>query len=139
MTELKPFTIAIPQADLDDLRERLAHTRWPSELAGQGWDRGVPLEYQRELASYWADGYDWRAAEAELNAWPQFLTAIDGIDIHFLHVRSARPDATPLLLIHGWPGSVVEFLDVIEPLTAPASADDPAFHLVIPSVPGHGF
>jgi pimeloyl-ACP methyl ester carboxylesterase len=138
-TAIRPFTIDIPQADLDDLRERLSRTRWPSELAGQGWSRGVPLAYQQELAAYWAKEYDWREHESGLNARPQFVTDIDGLEIHFLHVRSARTDATPLLLVHGWPGSVVEFLEVIEPLVSPASAEQPAFHLVIPSVPGHGF
>lgn len=138
-TEIRPFTVDIPGADLEDLRERLARTRWPSELPGQGWSRGVPLAYLRGLTAYWGNGYDWRKQEAALNEFPQFRTEIDGLDIHFLHVRSSRPDATPLMLVHGWPGSVVEFLDVIGPLTEPAEPDAPAFHLVIPSVPGHGF
>ena len=136
--EITPFQIAVPQADLDDLRTRLQRTRWTDELPGAGWERGVPVSYLRELASYWADKFDWRAQESALNEYPQFTTVIDGQRVHFLHVRSARTDATPLLLIHGWPGSVVDFLDLIEPLTAPA-ADEPAFHLVIPSVPGFGF
>jgi hypothetical protein len=105
----------IPQADLDDLRERLHRTRWPDELAGVGWTRGVPLGYLKELAAYWADGYDWRKQEARLNEHPQFTTTIDGATIHFLHVRSPQPDALPLILTHGWPGSIVEFLDVIGP------------------------
>ncbi|GAA1589286.1 epoxide hydrolase [Actinomadura kijaniata] len=129
---IRPFRIEIPQAELDDLRDRLRHTRWPSEIDGQGWSRGVPVGYLRELADHWADGYDWRAWEARLNAHPQFVTEIDGHDVHFLHVRSDRPDALPLILTHGWPGSIVEFLDLIEPL----SRD---FHLVIPSIPGFGF
>jgi pimeloyl-ACP methyl ester carboxylesterase len=139
---IRPYRINVPQADLDDLRERLARTRWARDLPGTGWERGVPTAYLRELAAYWAKEYDWRAHEAALNAYPQFIAAIDGSDVHFLHVRSAEPAATPLMLLHGWPGSVVEFLDVIGPLTDPAShGGDPAdaFHLVIPSLPGYGF
>ena len=141
-TEITPFRIAIPQSDLDDLHDRLARTRWSSEIPGVGWSRGVPVEYLRELAEYWRDKYDWRAAEAQLNAFPQFTTEIDGQRIHFLHVRSPEPDALPLLLAHGWPGSIVEFLDLIGPLTDPrAHGGDPAdaFHLVIPSLPNFGF
>jgi pimeloyl-ACP methyl ester carboxylesterase len=139
---LRPYRINVPQADIDDLRDRLARTRWAPGLPGTGWERGVPGAYLRELAAYWASGYDWRAHEAALNAYPQFITAIDGADVHFLHVRSAEPDATPLMLLHGWPGSVVEFLDVIGPLTDPVAhggAPADAFHLVIPSLPGYGF
>jgi hypothetical protein len=139
---LRPFLIEIPPADLDDLRDRLARTRWPDELPDREWSRGVPQGYLRGLADYWRTSYDWRAHEAELNRYPQFTTTIDGQNVHFLHVRSREADATPLMLIHGWPGSVVEFLDAIGPLTDPRahggeSAD--AFHLVIPSIPGHGF
>ncbi|HEV8653068.1 MAG TPA: epoxide hydrolase [Actinomycetes bacterium] len=140
--EIRPFRVEIPQADLDDLRDRLARTRWPDELPGVGWSRGVPLGYLKELAAYWRDSYDWRKHEAKLNEHPQYTTTINGTDVHFLQVRSPEPDATPLLLIHGWPGSVVEFLDLIGPLTDPrvhgGDAGD-AFHLVIPSLPGHGF
>lgn len=139
---IQPFHIAIPQADLDDLRERLAHTRWPDELPGVGWGRGAPLEYMKELAEYWRSDYDWRAWEAKLNGFPQFTTEIDGQNIHFLHVRSPEPDALPLIITHGYPGSVVEFLEVIGPLTDPhAHGGDPAdaFHVVIPSIPGFGF
>ena len=139
---LRPYRINVPQADIDDLRDRLARTRWARDLPGTGWERGVPAGYLHELADYWAGEYDWRAHEAELNAYPQFTTMIDGASVHFLHVRSAEPGATPLMLLHGWPGSVVEFLDVIGPLTDPAAHDgDPAdaFHLVIPSLPGYGF
>ncbi|SDU44111.1 epoxide hydrolase family protein [Jiangella alkaliphila] len=132
MTDIRPFRIDISDADLAGLRDRLARTRWPVEVAGAGWERGVPLPYLKELTEYWRDGFDWRAAEAELNAHPQFVTTVDGQDLHFLHVRSANPDATPLLLVHGWPSSVVEFLDLIPLLT-----DE--FHLVIPSLPGFGF
>ncbi|MFF1610425.1 epoxide hydrolase family protein [Amycolatopsis sp. NPDC058278] len=140
--EIRPFTIDVPQADLDDLRDRLTRTRWAADLPGAGWSRGVPVSYLKELAGYWRDGYDWRAHERKLNAFPQFVTEIDGQDIHFLHVRSPEPDALPLILIHGWPGSIVEFLNVIGPLTDPrAHGGDPAdaFHLVIPSIPGTAF
>ncbi len=139
---IRPYRISVPQADLDDLRERLARTRWTRDLPGVGWERGVPTAYLRELAAYWADKYDWRAHEAALNAYPQFITTIDGADVHFLHVRSAEPGARALMLLHGWPGSVVEFLDMTGPLTDPAAhGGDPAdaFHLVIPSLPGYGF
>jgi epoxide hydrolase len=141
-TEVTPFRIDVPQADLDDLRDRLARTRWPDQLPGVGWDYGIPLEYVRELASHWRDAYDWRVHEARLNGFGQFTTTIDGQRIHFLHIRSASPDALPLVITHGWPGSVVEFMNIIGPLTDPAafggSAAD-AFHLVIPSIPGYGF
>jgi pimeloyl-ACP methyl ester carboxylesterase len=140
--DVQPFEVSIPQERLDDLRERLARTRWPSEMPGVGWDRGVPLAYLQELAEHWRTSYDWRKHEAELNEHPQFTTTVDGQNIHFLHVRSAEPDAFPLILSHGWPGSVVEFLDVIGPLADPkAHGGDAAdaFHLVIPSLPGFGF
>jgi pimeloyl-ACP methyl ester carboxylesterase len=140
-TETRPFRIDVPQADLDDLRDRLARTRWPDELPDVGWRRGVPLGYLKELTAYWRDGYDWRRHEARLNEHPQFTTTIDGANVHFLHVRSAEPDALPLILTHGWPGSIVEFLDIIGPLADPrAHGGDPAdaFHLVIPSIPGFG-
>jgi pimeloyl-ACP methyl ester carboxylesterase len=140
--EVQPFRIDIPDAALDDLRDRLARTRWPDELPGAGWAYGVPLGYLRELAEYWRAGYDWRAHEARLNRFPQFITAIDGARVHFLHVRSPEPQALPVVITHGWPGSVAEFLDVIGPLTDPgAHGGDPAdaFHLVIPSIPGYGF
>lgn len=139
---MRPFKIQIPQSQLDDLSARIAATRWPDEIPGAGWSRGVPLAYLRELAEYWRQSYDWRAAEARLNQFPQFMTEIDGANVHFLHVRSPEKDALPLILTHGWPGSVVEFLEVIGPLTDPtAHGGQPsdAFHLVIPSVPGYGF
>jgi pimeloyl-ACP methyl ester carboxylesterase len=141
-TEIQPFRIAIPQADLDDLRDRLARTRWPDELPGAGWGRGVPLDYLKDLTGYWRDGYDWRAQEARLNQLPQFTTVIDGQTIHFLHVRSPEPGALPLVVTHGYPSSVAEFLEVIGPLSDPrARGGDPAdaFHLVVPSLPGFGF
>ncbi|MFF5219445.1 epoxide hydrolase family protein [Micromonospora sp. NPDC000442] len=140
--EITPFRIDIDQARLDDLRERLERTIWPAPLPGDGWDTGVPTGWLRELADHWRTGYDWRTAEAHLNAYPQFTTVIDGQRIHFLHVRSPEPDALPLVLTHGWPGSVVEFLDLIGPLTDPAAHGgdrNDAFHLVIPSLPGFGF
>jgi epoxide hydrolase len=141
-SEIRPFRIDLPQADIDDLHERLDHTRWPSELPRVSWNRGVPVGYLKGLVQYWRTGYDWRAHEVRLNAYPQFLTEIDGQTIHFLHVQSSEPNATPLMLIHGWPGSFVEFIELIGPLTDPAAhGGDPAdaFHLVIPSVPGFGF
>jgi epoxide hydrolase len=136
------YRVDIPDERLDDLRARLAATRWPAALPGDGWDTGVPVAWLRELAEYWRTGYDWRAAEARLNAHPQFVTEIDGQQIHFLHVRSPHQGALPLLLTHGWPGSVAEFLDVVGPLTDPgAHGGDPAdaFDVVIPSLPGFGF
>jgi pimeloyl-ACP methyl ester carboxylesterase len=142
VAEVQPFRIDIPQADLDDLRDRLARTRWPDQLPGVGWDYGIPLDYVQELAGYWRTGYDWRVHEARLNAFDQFTTTIDGQRIHFLHVRSAEPGAVPLIITHGWPGSIVEFMNVIGPLTDPAAhGGDPAdaFHLVVPSIPGYGF
>jgi epoxide hydrolase len=140
--KIQPFTIAIPQTDLDDLHERLARTRWANELPGVGGEYGVSLDYVKRLVGYWRNGYDWRAWEARLNEYPQFTTEIDGQNIHFLHVRSPEPDATPLILTHGWPMTVVEYLDVIGPLSDPrAHGGDPAdaFHLIIPSLPGFGF
>ncbi|MCG5215328.1 epoxide hydrolase family protein [Streptosporangium sp. KLBMP 9127] len=131
MDEITPFHLDIPQSDLDDLHDRLARTRWPDDLPGVGWAYGVPVGYLRELAAYWRNGYDWRAQEARINEFPQFTTQIDGQNIHFLHVRSQDPGAIPLIVTHGWPGSVVEFLDVIGPLSE-------SFHLVIPSIPGFG-
>jgi epoxide hydrolase len=142
LNEVAPFRIDVAQADLDDLAYRLDRTRWPDQLPGVGWDYGIPLEYVRELASYWRTGYDWRVHEALLNSFPQFTTVIDGARVHFLHVRSASPQALPLVITHGWPGSVVEFMNIIGPLTEPqhhgGNAED-AFHLVVPSIPGYGF
>ncbi|MET7427274.1 epoxide hydrolase family protein [Dactylosporangium sp. NPDC005555] len=139
---MRPFRINFPQSDLDDLARRLDHTRWPDEIPGVGWDRGVPLDYVKELAGYWRTQFDWRAVEARLNEYPHHLTEIDGTTVHFMHIRSAEAGAMPLILTHGWPGTVAEFLDVIDPLIDPvAHGGDPAdaFHLVIPSIPGYGF
>lgn len=141
-TDTRPFQIDIPQADLDDLAARLAATRWPDEVTDAGTDYGMPLAVVRRLAARWRDGYDWRAHEDRLNEIPQFTTTVDGQNIHFLHVRSAEPDAMPLLLLHGWPGSIVEFLGMIGPLTDPRAhggVPSRAFHVVVPSLPGYGF
>jgi pimeloyl-ACP methyl ester carboxylesterase len=141
MTDIKPYRLAIPQTDLDDLDQRLDAVRWPDELPGVDWRYGVPLGYLKDLTQYWRTEYDWRAQEKLLNDLPQFTTEIDGQNVHFLHIRSPEPNALPLVLTHGWPGSIVEFLDIIGPLTDPrAHGGDPAdaFHLVIPSLPGFG-
>ncbi|MEU9659225.1 epoxide hydrolase family protein [Streptomyces chartreusis] len=138
---VRPFRLDIPQSDLDDLHDRLDRTRWPDEIPGSGWAYGVPTDYLRDLVRHWRHVYDWRAAEARLNEWPQFTTTIDGANVHFAHVRSPEPDATPLIITHGWPGSIVEFLDVVGPLADPAAhGGDPAdaFHVVVPSIPGFG-
>jgi len=140
---MREFRVEVPETELDDLRERIARTRWPEPATSPGWTQGVPLDYARELCDYWAREYDWRRCEAELNALPQFRTGLDGggddtVEVHLIHARSTHPGALPLLLTHGWPGSVVEFLDVIEALTNPPDPRD-AFHLVVPSLPGYGF
>ncbi|WP_372671793.1 epoxide hydrolase family protein [Amycolatopsis kentuckyensis] len=132
------FHVDIPQEALDDLHRRLAATRWPAEIPGCGWSRGVPLAYLKDLAEYWRTSFDWRSAERRLNSFPQFTTEIDGTSIHFLHVRSKHPGAVPLILTHGWPGSFVEFVEIIDSLTGPADPRD-AFHVVVPSIPGFGF
>jgi len=139
---IRPFSVAVPEESLTDLRRRLAATRWPSpELVGDR-SQGVQLATLQALARYWATEHDWRRCEARLNAVPQFRTEIDGVDVHFLHVRSQHPDALPLIMTHGWPGSVIELLDVIGPLTDPTAhggrAED-AFDVVLPSLPGYGF
>jgi hypothetical protein len=141
-TELRPYRVDIPEADLEDLAARLAQTRFPDELSDVGWSYGVPLGYVRELVDHWSNRYDWRAHEARINEHPQFVATIDGERVHFLHVRSPEPDALPLIATHGWPMSVVEYLDLIGPLTDPrAHGGNPAdaFHLVVPSIPGVGF
>jgi pimeloyl-ACP methyl ester carboxylesterase len=139
---IRTFTIETPEADLDDLRARIAATRWPEKEPVEDHSQGVPLATMQALARYWATEYDWRKCEAKLKALPHFITEIDGLDIHFIHVRSKHEDALPLIVLHGWPGSVIEQMKIIEPLTNPtaygASAAD-AFHLVIPSMPGYGF
>jgi epoxide hydrolase len=141
-TQIRPFRIDIPSVDLDDLRTRLASTRWPDQLPGVGWDYGIPLDYVQHLAEYWRTSYDWRVHEQTLNNFPQFTATIDEQLVHFLHVRSPEAGALPLIITHGWPGSIVEFINIIGPLTNPsAHGGDPAdaFHLVVPSIPGYGF
>jgi pimeloyl-ACP methyl ester carboxylesterase len=141
-TEIKPFHVDVPEEQIDDLRRRIEATRLPSRELVEDRSQGVQLETIHELARYWATGYDWRKAEAKLNALPQFITQIDGVDIHFIHVKSAHENAMPLIMTHGWPGSVIELLETIGPLTDPTAhgggAED-GFHLVLPSVPGYGF
>ncbi|WP_419919617.1 epoxide hydrolase family protein [Candidatus Poriferisocius sp.] len=138
MSEIVPFTVDIADSALDDLHRRLGETRWPDQLPGAGWDYGAEMGYIQELARYWAGEYDWRAAEAELNRLDHYTTTIDGQNIHFIHQRSPHPGAYPLIISHGWPGSVVEFLDIIDLLTDPEDPAD-AFHVVAPSLPGYGF
>ncbi|MDQ0063019.1 epoxide hydrolase family protein [Paenibacillus harenae] len=141
-TDIHPFRIEIPQAELDDLQNRLARTRWPDELPGVGWSYGTPMSVVKEMAEYWLNDYNWNEYEEKFNKYPQFITEIDGTNIHFLHVRSEEPNAMPLILTHGWPSSFAEFIDMIDLLTDPrkhgADAAD-AFHVVIPSVPGYTF
>ena len=139
---VEPFRVAVPQTALDDLKRRLAQTRWPEAQTVGDWGLGVPLGEARALVEYWRDHYDWRPFETKLNSFPQFRTQIDGLGFHFIHVKSKHEDALPIILSHGWPGSVIEFLDVIGPLTDPTAhggrAED-AFHVVVPSLPGFGF
>jgi pimeloyl-ACP methyl ester carboxylesterase len=142
MTEIHPFEIAVPDDELADLRDRLARTRWPERECVGDWSQGIPLAYTQDLASYWCERYDWRTREAALNRFDQFVTEIDGLDVHFIHQRSPHAEALPLVITHGWPGSIVEFHKVIDPLTNPTAhggrAED-AFHVVCPSLPGYGF
>jgi pimeloyl-ACP methyl ester carboxylesterase len=139
---IRPFQIGFPESELAELRRRINATRWPERETVADDSQGVRLAVMQELAAYWGTGYDWRACEARLNALPNFITEIDGLDIHFIHVRSRHPGALPLIVTHGWPGSIIEQLKIIGPLTDPAahgaSAAD-AFDVVIPSLPGHGF
>jgi pimeloyl-ACP methyl ester carboxylesterase len=141
-TEIRPFQAEIPEEKIEDLRRRIAETRWPGEEPVDDWSQGVRLAMLRELARYWAEEYDFGRLEARLNALPQFITEIDGVEIHFIHVESTHEDALPIVITHGWPGSVLEMLEVIGPLTDPTAhggnAED-AFHVVIPSIPGYGF
>jgi pimeloyl-ACP methyl ester carboxylesterase len=133
VSAVEPFRVHVDDAVLDDLRDRLARTRFPDLIPGTGWEYGTPIDEVRALTEHWRDEYDWRAAEAELNAFDQFVTEIDGVRVHFVHARSERADALSILLVHGWPGSIVEFLDVIPKLT------EAGFHVVAPSLPGYGF
>jgi pimeloyl-ACP methyl ester carboxylesterase len=136
---IRPFKVHVSDRVLIDLRRRLAETKWPDQLPGTTWEYGADIKKVRELADYWQNNYDWRAQEAKINRFDQFTTEIDGQQIYFIHQRSPRPDAIPLLLIHGWPGSMVEFLRLIDPLTNPKDKNSPAFDVVIPSLPGFGF
>jgi epoxide hydrolase len=139
---ITPFRIDVPEEVLTDLRDRLRRTRWPDQIPGTEWVYGTDLTTLQDLCAYWADGFDWRAAEAELNQWPQFETGVDGLHVHFIHARSPHADAFPLVITHGWPGSVSEFLKILGPLTdPPAHGGDAAdaFHVVAPSMPGYGF
>lgn len=142
MTAIRPFHLSIPETALADLRKRIAMTRWPERETVNDWSQGTPLSALQDLMAYWAEGYDWRACEARLNGFGQYVTEIEGLDIHFLHVRSPHECAVPLILTHGWPGSVVEFVEVIGPLADPVAhggkAED-AFHVIVPSLPGYGF
>jgi len=142
MSEITPFEINISDAEIADLKQRLANTRWPNKETVDDWEQGIPLAYVQEVCEYWGKEYDWKAREAKLNRFPQFKTNLQGLDIHFIHVKSPEADATPLIMTHGWPGSIVEFQKVIEPLTNPVAhggeASD-AFHVVCPSLPGYGF
>ena len=141
-TAIRPFHVNVPETELTELRRRINSTRWPDRETIADESQGAPLATIQKLARYWATDYDWRRCEAKLNALPQFITEIDGLDIHFIHVRSKHENAFPLIVTHGWPGSVIEQLKIIDPLTNPTahggSASD-AFHLVIPSLPGYGF
>ncbi|HEY1739238.1 MAG TPA: epoxide hydrolase, partial [Acidimicrobiia bacterium] len=141
-SDLQPFRVEVPDAVLDDLRDRLARTRWPDQIPDSGWGYGTDRAYLQELCDYWRTSFDWRAQEARFNRWPHFLTHVDGQQVHLIHARSPEPDALPLLITHGWPGSVAEFLDVIGPLSDPrAHGGDPAdaFHVVVPSIPGYAW
>jgi pimeloyl-ACP methyl ester carboxylesterase len=142
MTEIRPFTIETDEAELQDLKTRLQMTRWPDRETPDDWTQGIPLDYMKEIHSYWLNDYNWPERLAQINQWPGFITELDGLDIHFLHIRSPEKDAVPLLLTHGWPGSIIEFQKVIGPLTDPAAhggdAAD-AFHLVVPTLPGFGY
>jgi len=142
MSEIREFQIEVTDETLDDLKQRLSMTRWPNKETPEDWSQGIPLGYMKELCDYWQHKYDWRAREERLNQFPQFITEIEGVDIHFIHLPSVHENARPLIITHGWPGSVVEFHKVIEPLvdpTAHGGNDEDAFHVVVPSLPGYGF
>ena len=142
MSKIKEFTINISQDKLDDLSLRLQHTRWPEKETPNDWSQGTPLSYMKEVCDYWLNEYDWKKEESTLNEFPQFITEINVLDIHFVHLKSPHPDAKPLIITHGWPGSITEFLKVIRPLADPTiDGGDPkdAFHVITPSLPGFGF
>lgn len=140
--DFSPFSVSVRDSVLDDLRARLAHTRWPDQISGAGWSYGSDLQYMQGLCDYWASSFDWRASERRLNEFPQFTTTIDGQRIHFIHVRSPESNARPLLLLHGWPSSVLEFMKIIGPLSDPVAhggTADQAFDVIVPSLPGFGW
>ena len=142
MSEIRKFQLEVTDAVLDDLKKRLSMTRWPNKETPEDWSQGIPLGYMQELCDYWQHEYDWRAREERFNRFPQFITEIDGVDIHFIHLPSVHENARPLIITHGWPGSIVEFHKVIEPLadpTAHGGNTEDAFHVVVPSLPGYGF
>ena len=136
---MQKFTIQIQDRDIEYLRQRLANARWVNSTIDNNWEKGVPVEYLKKAADYWLNKFDWKKQEVILNQYPQFITEIDGQTIHYLHIKSTKPNATPLMLIHGWPGSFADFIKLIEPLTNPQTEDQIAFDLVIPSIPGFGF
>ena len=142
MSEIRSFNLDIPESEIDELKVRLNHARWPDSETVDDWTQGVPIEYHREFCEYWANDYNWHDTQDRLNKYPQYKTTIDDLDIHFLHLRSSHKDATPIIITHGWPGSIVEFHKVIEPLAEPTKYGGPpddAFHVVCPSLPGYGF
>jgi hypothetical protein len=136
---MQKFTIQIPDSEIDYLNQRLANARWSDSTIDNNWSKGVPVEYLKKVTDYWLNKFDWKKQEAILNQFPQFISEIDGQNIHYLHIKSTKSNATPLMLIHGWPGSFADFIKVIEPLTNPQTEDQIAFDLVIPSIPGFGF
>lgn len=139
---ISPFTVAIDDSQLEQLRQRLAATRWPDAQTCEGWEQGMPLDYAQEMTTHWLENYDWRRCEAKLNSWPQFKTELEGLDIHFIHKRSPHSHALPMIITHGWPGSVIEFHKIIDALAEPEKyGGDPAdaFHVIAPSLPGYGF
>lgn len=140
--EIRPFEVAVSHAEIEDLRTRLRQTRWPEAETTSDWSQGIPLAYLQEVCDYWAEQYDWRRCEARLNARPNYITSLQGLDIHFQHIRSAHPDALPMIITHGWPGSVLEFDKIVDPLVDPeahGATPADAFHLVVPSLPGYGW
>src|SRR6218665_469693 len=136
---MQKFTIQIPDSEINYLNQRLANARWSDSITNNNWEKGVPVAYLKKVADYWLNEFDWKKQEAILNQFPQFITEIDRQTIHYLHIKSTKSNATPLMLIHGWPGSFADFIKVIEPLTNPKTENQIAFDLVIPSIPGFGF
>ena len=142
MSEIRSFNLDVPETEIDELKARLNHARWPDSETVDDWTQGVPIEYHREFCEYWANDYNWYDTQDRLNKYRQYKTTIDNLDIHFLHLKSNHKDATPIIMTHGWPGSIVEFHKVIEPLAEPTKhggSPNDAFHVVCPSLPGYGF